>query len=122
MVKDNQILIFDFDDCEYKWFISDIAISLYWLFYGPSKYEIENKIQFANNIFAHFMAGYQRNNTLPKTHLNLLLDFIKLRDMYVYIMIHQMSDVTSMDIKRKIFTAQIHDRILGKMPYIQLNL
>jgi Ser/Thr protein kinase RdoA (MazF antagonist) len=27
-VNDNQITLFDFDDCAYKWFINDIAIAL----------------------------------------------------------------------------------------------
>lgn len=117
LVKDNQVLVFDFDDCEYKWFISDIAISLYWFIYGRP---LKNKSQVARTFLNHFMTGYQRHNTLPKNHLDLLPDFIKLRDMYAYIMIHQMFTETEMPDRAKAILARIRDRVLGKMPYIQL--
>ena len=61
-VEDGKISIFDFDDCAYNWFASDIAITL---FYSTVNMRDEaKKLEFTEMFMEKFLEGYHGENYL----------------------------------------------------------
>jgi amicoumacin kinase len=82
--------VFDFDDCSYHWFASDIAIPLYYsILYGYQDTSDLEREQFAMNFLAHFIKGYEQHNTLPKGWKEQLPLFFMLRDVTLYSVLHK---------------------------------
>jgi Ser/Thr protein kinase RdoA (MazF antagonist) len=121
-VDKGAIWVFDFDDCEYKWFISDIAIPLYYSIYMSPIHRDRVHDNFAMNFLVSFLSGYRKHYQLPEGELQLLPDFIKLRDMLLCIVIHQMMDVTTMNEGFKQFLDSVKKRVSGKNPYIKIDI
>ncbi|MBI9042825.1 phosphotransferase, partial [Lutibacter sp.] len=88
MVIDNfgNLTFFDFDDSAYKHFISDIAIVLFYHFAYRNP-TIEIKTEKSLWILNNFFKGYKTHNNLPKEELLHLQDFLKLRELTLYIVI-----------------------------------
>ncbi|MCP4583080.1 MAG: phosphotransferase [candidate division Zixibacteria bacterium] len=85
-VNNGDITVFDFDDCHYNWFAYDIAIPL---FYVLRDSEIDpNDKSFARHFMSRFMAGYKQENAIDPVHLEVIPDFMKLRELDLYIIIH----------------------------------
>ncbi|MDF2789718.1 MAG: hypothetical protein K0S80_2816 [Neobacillus sp.] len=82
--------VFDFDDCSYHWFASDIAIPLYYsVLYGyQSASEVERE-QFAINFLSHFTKGYEEYHSLPEDWKQQLPLFFMLRDITLYSVLHK---------------------------------
>ncbi|MCM3454348.1 phosphotransferase [Heyndrickxia oleronia] len=79
------IQVFDFDDASYQYFVSDIAIPLYYAtnskhFYGTR----EERNQFAQKFLHAFLDGYDEENHLTREWLTTLPLFLKLRDIDLY--------------------------------------
>lgn len=80
VTANKKIVVYDFDECEYSWFISDIAVFLYYHIIGPDPLGMEHKNNEAIKTILLFMAAYLKENPLPLSELiNLNLFFI-LRD------------------------------------------
>ncbi|MBE9168396.1 phosphotransferase [Pleurocapsales cyanobacterium LEGE 06147] len=71
----NQIIAFDFGNCCYHWFVSDIAISLSSIRNNHNREEIKSEI----------LAGYSEIKNLPDNHEKLINLFLRLRTIYVYL-------------------------------------
>ena len=77
-----KITIFDFDDCAYKHFVSDIAIAVFYSM--MSKNDFSSKEDFAEYFLHHFMEGYSLENTIGGEWMKRLPDFLKLREVVLY--------------------------------------
>ena len=80
-----KITIFDFDDCAYKHFISDIAIAVFYSM--MSRNDFKNKEDFAEFFIGHFMNGYCTENSLDDRWMKMLPEFLKLRETILYVVI-----------------------------------
>ena len=74
----DEITIFDFDDCAYNYFIHDVAVTIpqYAVFMQQSHWQ-----KLLNEFFSNFMKGYQKENLLPNyaySHINDHLQAINL--------------------------------------------
>ncbi|QQZ10295.1 phosphotransferase enzyme family protein [Heyndrickxia vini] len=79
------IHVFDFDDACYHYFVSDIAIPLYYA--TNSKHFIgtrEERNRFAKKFLTAFLDGYQEENKLPREWIKKIPLFLKLRDIDLY--------------------------------------
>lgn len=92
------ITLFDFDECQYSWYVEDIAVQLYYLLYvfGEDS-KSERKAQY--ELFVkHFVRGYTENGrTMPdgwKDHLPL---FLRLREIIVFVGMHRSWDLREPD-------------------------
>jgi amicoumacin kinase len=54
----DNITIFDFDECEYSWFIYDIAVCMYYYLLGYDPSELHTKTEEAENLFFNLLSGY----------------------------------------------------------------
>lgn len=92
-IHDKGITVFDFDDCSYQHFMSDIAISLFYCLLRPSS--TDERIAFANGFLEHFLKGYRDENHLDNLWITLLPDFLKLRELLLYVVIYRSCDMTN---------------------------
>lgn len=82
-----KITIFDFDDCAYKHFISDIAIAVFYSM--MSKGDFDTKEEFAKYFLHNFMIGYNMENSLDYKWFSYLGNFLKLRELTLYVAIYR---------------------------------
>ncbi len=88
-VNDGQLILFDFDDCAYNWFINDIAIALP-LYSGLLvSRDWEAKV---TEFLRWYMGGYSEDNYLDEEWLEYLPASLQLQNIITLIACHQ-SDV-----------------------------
>lgn len=88
-----KITIFDFDDSSYQYFISDIAIALFYPLLGIDT--TENKLRFSDRFLKAFFKGYEQENYLSPYQISLLPDFLKLREIELYVVIYRSCDMAN---------------------------
>lgn len=100
----NNIWVFDFDDCNYNYYMYDIGTALSaWLFSSKNRPEVERKkLLYEEGMLDSFKMGYERHIQLPKEEWEHLELFMKLRFVYMNIIMNSMdtsamiSDVSGM--------------------------
>ncbi len=112
-VDEGKITVFDFDDCSYQWFISDIAIALYYtIWWRCSDYSKEDKKAFADYFLDAFMEGYISENKLEDFWVDEMPYFLKLRDLTLYTVFHKKLDINNLDENYKKLLGKIRARII----------
>jgi amicoumacin kinase len=119
-IDKDSLTLFDFDDSAYKWFISDIAIVL---FYSIMRLpENVNRQEFGEFIFKNFMKGYIQKNRLDPYWLELMPDFLKLREIVLYAVVYMGFDVKNLtDPWCKWYLDGRKEKIEMNIPYLDLN-
>lgn len=88
------ITAFDFDDVTYNWYISDIALILYFANLFPLK--PWNKEEFPRNFLEPFLKGYRQENQLESVWLGHLPDFLRLNHVFQYVILYQSLDINNL--------------------------
>jgi Ser/Thr protein kinase RdoA (MazF antagonist) len=81
-VHNGNIILFDFDECEYNWYTADVAYPLFYATPLPSDGE-EQRNRAAQSFYDHFMEGYSQENTLDPSWLQRIPLFLRLREILV---------------------------------------
>ena len=111
------ITLFDFDDCVYSWYANDLAIVL---FYAVTN--VDDADTFGLHFFEHFLRGYRRENQLDPHWLTTIPDFLKLREIDLYAVIHRSFDVQ--DLRDPWVAAYMKNRkarIEQEVPYVNID-
>lgn len=120
-VGDNITLI-DFDECQYSWFVEDIAIQL---FYTVYVFGDDNKDQRKNkgiDFMKAFLKGYTKHKALSVEELKMIPEFLILREMIVHVGIYKMWDLENLDEWSSGYFADASKRILNKEAIISYTL
>ena len=88
---------FDFDDCVYSWFASDIAIALYYAARHDMSSSVDpwtdmDRATFVQYFLKHLMSGYLSQNDLDPTWLTHIPDFLTLSAIIMYVIGLQLRD------------------------------
>lgn len=119
-VHQGRITAFDFDDCGYNWFASDIAVSLYSaLNWAPVK--IMDRNAFAGSYMTAFFRGYREEYQLDPVWLPRIHDFLLLRDLLVFIVMHQGFDLAAMSQAELAELAEHRARVLEGRALVDLD-
>ncbi|MHA1952559.1 MAG: phosphotransferase enzyme family protein [Candidatus Heimdallarchaeaceae archaeon] len=113
-VKDDKITaILDFDRTCYKWFISEIAVALYYPLY-LTRLNQDRKPQedFVKRFLPLFMNGYEKENKLESDWMKKLNIFIQVRDVILFMYLPKELE----DMKKN-----HRPRILGEVPYVDVQ-
>ena len=110
-VHDKKITLFDFDDCEYHWFIYDIAVILFDSLAWLPRDEMTER-EFGAFFWHHFWEGYSQENNLDGHWLERLPIFMKLREIMLYIFFHRKWDLKNLTNKQKSVMGQFKSNIL----------
>lgn len=84
-VENEQIMVFDTDDCQYDFFMNDLSMPLY--YYFKSKQLGNHSVDKARHFFERLLEGYRREFELDKNDLTHIPLFLKLREVLLYIII-----------------------------------
>ncbi|MGD9381601.1 MAG: phosphotransferase [Candidatus Thorarchaeota archaeon] len=114
-VKDGKIsAILDFDRACYKWFISEIAISLYYPLYVTSlRNDSNEQKEFALRFLPTFLEGYATENSLDSTWFEHLQMFMQVRDA---ILLMYLPPSVPEEVR-----GRFRRRIIGKDPYTNIQ-
>lgn len=121
---DNNIFIFDFDECEYSWFIYDIAVCMYYYLLGSDPTELHEKVEEAEDMFFHIMSGYVLECKLDMDCIKNIDLFFQLRDYVLLSSILERSverSAKNLSAWEKSFVEGAMDRLLGGKPFIQAD-
>ncbi|UCZ71582.1 phosphotransferase enzyme family protein [Bacillus pumilus] len=110
-----KITTFDFDDIGYNWFINDISILLYNVLWYPV-IPYEDKAAFAGNFMKQFLKGYREENELGDEWLAYIPDFLRLRHMLIYGLLHQAFDLATIGEEEKAMLAGFRSDIEQAAP------
>lgn len=117
-VYDGRLYVFDTDDCHYNWLGYDIGIPLY---YALRTAEIgDDNIEYARYFFDLFLRGYRYENEIDPLWITRIPDFMKLREMDLYIIIMKEDIADENDWCRRFMRGR-RERIENEIPFIDLD-
>ncbi|KIL51812.1 phosphotransferase enzyme family protein [Jeotgalibacillus soli] len=118
----NEIHVFDFDDSAYFYYMSDIAIPLYYAVWWKCRNEIlEDRSEFGKELLYHFLKGYQKVNKIDPEWIYRIPLFLQLRDYVLYAVFHKKVDMENASDNTQQLVAQIRDRLLRNEPMVELQ-
>ncbi|MEM7307355.1 MAG: phosphotransferase [Planctomycetota bacterium] len=86
---DGRITAFDFDNCEYGWFVRDLAVAIYYVALDlPDDERNEGTSEFAG----HLLRGYGARRTLERSWLEALPRFLRLQRVMNYVLAAQLNE------------------------------
>ena len=120
-VHEGEITLFDFDDCQYSWFVDDIALSL---FYAVPETGKPRAIARAGEVFLeNFLRGYRQHYTLDPAWFAQVPYFHKTREMAVYAVVyaHTEGDFDKLRGWGRRFMQGRREKILKNQLYVDLD-
>jgi Ser/Thr protein kinase RdoA (MazF antagonist) len=118
-VDDGKITLFDFDDCQYAWFVYDIALALFYVL--SHNCVSKEDIAWAKDFLEQFMEGYNRENHIAPEWLKQIPYFLKLREMDLYVVIHRSFDLDDLDPWCASFMDNRKYKIENDVPYVDMS-
>ncbi|MBK8025481.1 MAG: phosphotransferase [Chloroflexi bacterium] len=110
------IVLIDFDDCAYGWYVMDVAMLLFDL---PVVYKAGPRKELLDHFLEEFLKGYRRERDLSEFWIAQLPAFIKLLEIGVYTMLADEYDpVTCKDEWVNTFMGGREQRIREDIPYL----
>lgn len=119
LVDHGTVTLFDFDECQYSWFVEDIAIQLYYLVYVYGDDSIEDRHLQCQRFMEHFLKGYSRENTLSDYWLKQMPLFLRLREIIVYTGMYRSFDMSNLNDWTKDYLTQSKVRIENGISIIE---
>lgn len=118
-LADGEIQLFDFDNCEYGHYISDIAIALYAaLWRVPNE---ADRAEFSERFLRTLMLGYRERHALSRTEIEALPLFLQLREVLIYTVAKKMLDLNNLTpIQARLLTER-GNRIRQNRPIVELG-
>jgi Ser/Thr protein kinase RdoA (MazF antagonist) len=120
-IYDGRLTLFDFGDCQYAWFIYDIAMALFYAV--PIAHADEAvRTRAAMEFLEPFLRGYFAENNLDKKWGKTIPLFLKLREIDLYAAIHRSLDLDHLDPWCVRFMNGRKQRIEQDVPFLELDL
>jgi len=119
ITDDGQITLFDFDDCQYAWFVYDIAMALFYVI----SHECTNdeELQKAKTFLSAFWSGYTAEHNLAPSWLEHIPLFLRLREIDLYMLIHRSMDLNQLDPWCTSYMDGRREKIIQALPYCALD-
>jgi amicoumacin kinase len=113
------LLLFDFDNCEYGHYISDIAIALYAALWRHLDHP--NPAQFSERFLRALLLGYREEHELSRTEIEALPLFLQLREVLIYMVAKKMLDLNNLTPIQARLLAERGNRIRKNQPIVDLT-
>lgn len=110
-ILEDRITLFDFDECQFSWFVEDIAIQLFYTVYPFGDDSVIQRQQMADKFMQSFMSGYRKENSLDDYWIEKIPEFLKLRELIVHVGIYKKWDFTDLNEWQKDYLDQSASRI-----------
>ncbi|WP_314589823.1 phosphotransferase [Paenibacillus terrigena] len=119
MLDHNKITLFDFDECQYSWYVEDIAIQLFYMVYVVLNDSIQERNNQARRFLHHFLKGYERHTAMDSESLHNIGLFLRLRELIVYIGMHRSFDLTNLDDWTSTYIQESRVRLEKGIPIVE---
>ena len=84
-VRSNKLILFDFDDCAYNWYVQDLSTSIYHALWTGRAYHPKWD-KFPQEFLIYFLKGYMSVRELTENDLVQLELFLQLRELFLYML------------------------------------
>ncbi|WP_346728945.1 phosphotransferase enzyme family protein [Lederbergia citrea] len=116
-IKNGEIILFDFDDCAYQYFVQDLAVSIYHALWTGTSFHSEWE-DFPNYFLFHFLEGYTSLRHLTGDMLDQLKICMQMREVILYSLFQENWNPESMDDWQFAKLAELRENLLEKrIPY-----
>jgi Ser/Thr protein kinase RdoA (MazF antagonist) len=95
-VNSNQLILFDFDDCAYNWYVQDLSTSIYHALWTGISYHPE-WIKFPQEFLEHFLNGYMSLRTLSEVDIVQIEIFMQIREVFLYLLFNKTWDIHNLE-------------------------
>jgi Ser/Thr protein kinase RdoA (MazF antagonist) len=116
---EGELLLFDFDNCEYGHYISDIAIALYAALWRHL--DQPNPAQFSERFLRALLLGYREQHDLSHTEIEALPLFLQLREVLIYTVAKKMLDLNNLTPIQARLLSERGNRIRKNEPIVDLR-
>ena len=117
----DEIVIFDFDCCEYYWYVNDIVVALYYSALFNSEKNKSKLESFSKSFLKSFLKGYRRETYLNVETMELIPDLLKLRKMLLYTFEYKMNINAYEDEKGDDYMKRNRRIIENELPVIDID-
>lgn len=115
----SELQLFDFDNCEYGFFVSDVAIALYAaLWRVPPEADRQG---FSATFLEAFGLGYCTEFSLDEAQRKMLPIFLRLRDLLIYIVARKKLDLRNLTPIQARLLAERGERIAAKRTIVDVG-
>jgi amicoumacin kinase len=114
-----ELLLFDFDNCEYGHYISDIAIALYAALWRH--FDQPDPAKFAEGFLRALLLGYREEHALSQTEIEALPLFLQLREVLIYTVAKKMLDLNNLTPIQARLLKERGNRIAKNQPIVDLT-
>lgn len=84
-VNSNQLILFDFDDCAYNWYVQDLATSIYHALWTGGAYHPKWD-EFPQEFLNNFLTGYMSVRELTENDLVQMELFLQMRELFLFLL------------------------------------
>lgn len=120
-VDQETITLFDFDECQYSWFVEDIAIQLFYTVYVYNDDSIKERHIKAIEFMKNFLNGYRTENTISIKMIKEIPKFLMLREIIVHVGIYKKWNLNNLKGWRKDYFRDSSRRIETEQPIVDYN-
>jgi Ser/Thr protein kinase RdoA (MazF antagonist) len=114
-----ELLLFDFDNCEYGHYVSDIAIALYAaLWRVPDE---RDRKPFSEAFLQSLLLGYRQEHHLSRGELEVLPLFLQLREVLIYTVAKKMLDLNNLTPIQSRLLTERGERVRRNQPIVDLT-
>ncbi len=106
-----ELIAFDFDDASYYWFIFDIVIPIYYALLAIPADQKDAQKEFVGEFFPNFMDGYQEHNRIDPFWFSTIPQFLRYRDLQLYIFSHKKFDFDNLTPGQQSFFDRVHHNL-----------
>lgn len=114
-ISNNNLTFFDFDDSSYHYFVSDIAIVLYYYFVFTNKED--DRVEKTKIILPEIIKGYRKIHPISKVALLQLNDFLKLREIVIYLVLMGDEHLRETNSNMNKFVESLRFNIVNDIPF-----
>jgi Ser/Thr protein kinase RdoA (MazF antagonist) len=115
---DGRITVFDFDNCEYGWFVRDIAVILFYVARAEPPGARERA---AAAFLGPFLEGYRELRRCDRFWLSIIPDLLALQRAMNYALFHQYRDPDRLDAAARDVWQRFRRDIEADTPVLQLD-
>lgn len=120
-VNNDDITVFDFDDCLYHWFTCDITIALYHAVYSIPKTEPQKRIDFAQQFTSSFFRGYLEENIIDDFWIKSIPLFLSYRRICSFMFFSKLWNSENINEWQKKYLQEMKHNIENDIPVINID-
>lgn len=117
-INGDEMTVFDFDDCNYNWYMNDAAIVLFYILFREVNLKIEERRKIAENFMNCFWRGYNKENKLEPKWIEQIPLFLKFREMLVFSVLCKKWDINNLNEKQSELFNYMKYSIENDVPFI----